>query len=99
MEIKNFKKILFPESCESVKGLSALVPRYKGVIVKGYNDTGNFVQWEITGWGARIIQHEMDHLDGCLYTDLMDSKSLQVDEWYRINAREGNFYLFYKQRY
>lgn len=98
MKVRNYSKILFPESCESIKGLSAAVPRYKEVSIKGYDATGAMTEWIATGWAARIVQHEMDHLDGCLYTDIMVSKSLQVDDWHRINARQGHFQMYYKQK-
>lgn len=99
MEVTDYKKVIFPEACESLKGLSASVPRYRAVTLKGYEFDGSPVEWKATGWGARIAQHEMDHLDGRIYTDLMDSKTLQVDAWYRINARNGNYHIYYKQRY
>lgn len=99
MDVTNYQKILHPEACESIKGLSAVVPRYQAVTINGYNEKGEPVTWQASGWAARIIQHEMDHLDGRMYTDVMESQSLQVDDWYRINARAGNYYLYYKQRY
>ena len=36
------------------------------------DENGDPVSWEATGWAARIVQHEMDHLDGVLYIDKMD---------------------------
>jgi len=96
MKVKNYNKTLFPEACESIRGLSAVVPRYKEVSIKGYDTNGAVVEWLASGWAARIVQHEMDHLDGCLYTDIMDTKSLQVDAWHKINVRQGNFHLSYK---
>lgn len=96
MEVKDYKKTVFPEACESLKGVSALVPRYRGVCVKGYEYDGSPTEWEVTGWAARIVQHEMDHLDGKMYTDIMDCKSLQVDHWQTINANGGNLQFRYK---
>jgi len=84
--VTDFNRIRFPEACESVRGLSAVVSRYAGVSIKGYDTTGAVTEWSATGWAARIVQHEMDHLDGSLYTDIMDPKSLQIDDWRRINA-------------
>lgn len=96
MEVTNFKKTLFPEGCESLKGLSALVPRYHSVHLKGYEYDGSPTQWEATGWAARIVQHEMDHLDGIMYTDIMDRKSLEVRNWEVINSRKGNVTVNYR---
>lgn len=48
-----------------------------------------------TGFTARIIQHEMDHLDGKLYTDIMDKRSLNCPHWQVINERRGKVELPY----
>lgn len=96
MEVKDYKKNIFPEACESIKGISAWVPRFRGVRVKGFEYDGSPTEWETTGWAARIVQHEMDHLDGKIFTDIMNCKTLQVDYWQTINARRGNFRLPYK---
>lgn len=97
MEIKDFKQTLFPEACESLKGMSALVPRYRGVHLKGYEYDGSPTECDVTGWAARIIQHEMDHLNGRIYTDIMECKSLQVDLWKTINAKKGNVFVKYNK--
>nr|XP_013810329.1 PREDICTED: conserved oligomeric Golgi complex subunit 8-like [Apteryx mantelli mantelli] len=47
----------------------------------GVDETGAPVSWEATGWAARIIQHEMDHLDGVLYIDRMDSRTFANVHW------------------
>jgi len=40
------------------------VPRAKKVLISGLDETGTGVSWEADGWSARIVQHEMDHLEG-----------------------------------
>ncbi len=57
------------EACLSVPGLVGEVERYYGVVVKGLNRKGKPVKIKAQGWLARIFQHEMDHLDGIIYTD------------------------------
>lgn len=57
------------EACLSVPGLVGEVERYYGVTVKGLNRKGKPVKIKAQGWLARIFQHEMDHLDGVVYTD------------------------------
>lgn len=47
------------------------------------------------GWNARIIQHEIDHLNGILYTDIMDKKTLTCSCWNVINERGGKVELPY----
>ncbi|CAL8262703.1 unnamed protein product [Merluccius merluccius] len=72
---------LFQEGCESISGFSAAVPRYLSVEVSGLNEKAEPVTWQASGWPARIVQHEMDHLDGLLYIDRMDSKTFINVTW------------------
>lgn len=65
----------FFEGCLSVSGFSALVPRAHQVEVNALNEKGEPVTWRTSGWPARILQHEMDHLDGALYIDRMHTRS------------------------
>jgi peptide deformylase len=57
------------EACLSVPGLVGEVDRYYGITVKGLNRKGKPSKVKAQGWLARIFQHEMDHLDGIVYTD------------------------------
>lgn len=64
-------KATFFEGCLSVPGWSALVERALDVEVRGTDEHGEPVEWRATGWPARILQHEVDHLEGTLYVDRM----------------------------
>jgi peptide deformylase len=57
------------EACLSVPGLCGAVERYKEVAIKGQNKNGQPIKIKAKDWLARIFQHEMDHLDGVLFTD------------------------------
>jgi peptide deformylase len=57
------------EACLSVPGLVGEVERFSQVVVRGKNRRGQPVRINAHGWMARIFQHEMDHLDGILFTD------------------------------
>lgn len=57
------------EGCLSVIGLQGEVERHLAVTVKGLNRHGQPLKVKARGWLARIFQHEVDHLDGVLYTD------------------------------
>lgn len=57
------------EGCLSVPGLVGEVDRHTGLTVKGLNRRGQPVKYKVNGWLARIFQHEIDHLDGIVYTD------------------------------
>lgn len=69
----------FFEGCLSVRGYAALVPRWINVGVSGVDGEGRPVSLHLSGWPARIMQHELDHLDGTLYVDRMLSRSLASD--------------------
>lgn len=58
------------EGCLSVPGLVGDVNRHYAVVVKGLNRHGKPVRINAEGWLARIFQHEMDHLDGVVFTDV-----------------------------
>lgn len=66
------------EACLSVPGLSGLVPRYKAVNWSAYDMTGAEIHGEAHDFHARVLQHEIDHLDGFLYPMRMDDLSLLV---------------------
>ena len=66
----------FFEGCLSVPGYSARVTRALTVEVTGKTPAGEPFAWRVSGWPARILQHECDHLDGTLYVDKMDSRTL-----------------------
>ena len=57
------------EACLSVPNLAGEVDRFRRITVKGLNRKGQPVKYKLSDWLARIFQHEMDHLDGVLYTD------------------------------
>jgi peptide deformylase len=56
------------EGCLSIPGLRAAVPRATRIRYSGVDCDGVLTQREVTGFHARIVQHEYDHLDGILYT-------------------------------
>jgi peptide deformylase len=66
---------IFFEGCLSLAGYMALVPRAKRVRVRYLDHKGESKTIETTGWYARILQHEIDHLNGTLYIDRMQSRS------------------------
>ncbi|MHB0967355.1 MAG: peptide deformylase, partial [Bellilinea sp.] len=57
------------EGCLSIPGLVGEVERSLEIVVRGQNRRGQPVKIKANGWLARIFQHEIDHLDGILYTD------------------------------
>jgi peptide deformylase len=57
------------EGCLSIPRLMGEVSRHEKVVVKGLNRYGKPIKIKVSGWLARIFQHEIDHLEGVLYTD------------------------------
>jgi peptide deformylase len=55
------------EGCLSVPGLRGVVPRYKSVRYRGFDPYGNRIDRTVSGFHARVVQHETDHLEGILY--------------------------------
>ncbi|XP_068169161.1 peptide deformylase, mitochondrial [Antennarius striatus] len=86
LRILDGQTVYFREACESIAGFSASVPRYLSVEVTGLNEKGENVTWQASGWSARILQHEMDHLNGVLYIDHMDSKTFVNINWQSYNG-------------
>jgi peptide deformylase len=66
----------FFEGCLSVEGWMALVPRAAAVRVDALDESGRDVRLSARGWHARILQHEIDHLQGTLCVDRMDPRTL-----------------------
>jgi peptide deformylase len=63
------EKVNGVEACLSIPGLAGEVVRAEAITVKGVNRRGRPIRINAEGWLARIFQHEIDHLDGVLYTD------------------------------
>lgn len=55
------------EGCLSVPGMRGLVPRYTDIRYRGFDPYGNRIDRKVSGFHARVVQHECDHLDGILY--------------------------------
>ena len=55
------------EGCLSVPGMRGLVPRYTMLRYRGFDEDGGPIDRTVTGFHARVVQHECDHLDGILY--------------------------------
>ncbi|MEM0912889.1 MAG: peptide deformylase, partial [Pseudomonadota bacterium] len=80
------------EGCLSVPALRGNVPRHKWINVRYFTEDNDCVETEFDDFLARIFQHELDHLDGVLFTDRLDSMRdlMNEKEWYRqIIAHEN----------
>jgi peptide deformylase len=79
-------KAFFYEGCLSLSGFSAVVPRARTIRVEYFDERGEARIVEASGWYARILQHEIDHLHGALYIDRMQSRTFtSLDNWNRFS--------------
>jgi peptide deformylase len=63
------------EGCLSIPGLRGLVPRYPAVELSGFDVEGRPFARRAEGFEARIVQHELDHLNGVVFLDRMPDLS------------------------
>ncbi len=77
------------EGCLSVPNIYAAVPRYTQIRVRALDEHGAPLDIEAANMLARIIQHEMDHLEGILFPDRLDilTRQAKLDEWRAIRSQ------------
>ena len=75
-EVVGEERVPFFEGCLSVEGYQAVVARPHRVRVSWTDERGAAREAELSGWPARIVQHETDHLNGVLYLDSADLRTL-----------------------
>jgi peptide deformylase len=76
----------FYEGCLSLPGFSAVVPRAHTVRVQYLDERAEPQFVQASGWYARILQHEIDHLQGTLYIDRMLTRTFTtLDNWTRLH--------------
>lgn len=86
--VQSFDSVMFFEGCLSVEGLIGLVARARRVRVEYLNEHAESVIRDARGWYARILQHEIDHMHGCLYLDCVLSRSLMTTYHYEMNWKD-----------
>ncbi|WP_372456913.1 peptide deformylase [Cellulomonas chengniuliangii] len=74
------ERAAFYEGCLSVEGYQAVVARPRQVRLTGADETGAVLDEVVSGWPARIVQHETDHLGGTLYVDRALLRSLAATD-------------------
>jgi len=82
--------VSFFEGCLSLTGLLALTPRARSVRVEAVDERGEPVSIAASGWYARILQHEIDHLDGRLYVDRMVPRTLMTQANYARHWQDAS---------
>lgn len=74
------ERVAFYEGCLSVVGYQAVVARARRVHLTATDENGAPVEEVVSGWSARIVQHETDHLGGTLYLDRAELRSLAATD-------------------
>lgn len=92
----------FFEGCLSIKGRARVTPRFNTIMVDCLNENGERNIITAHGWYARILQHEIGHLNGQLYIDLSDARTeVETDEEFRkkwLNASSKEIFEFFKHK-
>jgi peptide deformylase len=78
------------ESCLSIPGISAQVRRYVMLTCQGVNPKGKRVKYEFSNLLARVVQHEIDHLNGILFIDRIseDKKKSLLEKYFQWTGRQ-----------
>jgi peptide deformylase len=75
------------EGCLSVPGMRGLVPRYTQLRYQGFDEYGAAIDRTVSGFHARVVQHECDHLDGVLYPmRILDLRHFGFSSEFTANA-------------
>ncbi|KAL4589117.1 hypothetical protein LXL04_002019 [Taraxacum kok-saghyz] len=89
LQKKGNKSALFFEGCLSVDGFRGMVERFLEVEVTGLDRYGQPITVVASGWQARILQHECDHLEGTLYVDKMIKRTFRTVENLQLPLANG----------
>lgn len=98
MDVLDGEKVTRSEGCLSVPGLSENVTRVEHILLNWLDEDFVEHEEEMSGFLARIVQHEMDHLDGKLYTDHISPIRKQLIKKKLNNIAEGRTSCSYATR-
>jgi peptide deformylase len=111
--IENFKKVFinpiieeesgekwaFEEGCLSIPKIRENVHRKENLVITYFDENWTFKEENFSGYAARIIQHEYDHLEGILFTDHLSSLKRKLLSKRLNNIASGNTETFYKMKF
>ena len=93
------KKWKFNEGCLSIPGIREDVERKPEIVIEYFDTEWNLIEEEYDGIAARIIQHEYDHIEGILFTDLISGFRKRIVKGKLKDIENGNVDVNYKMRY
>lgn len=77
------------EGCFSVEGIAGPVPRFKTIQYKAHTPEGTYVEGTAEGYLARLLQHEIDHLNGRCFIDYVPTDELLTLDEYRKKRQQA----------
>lgn len=85
---ESFGEVVLEEGCLSIPGIREEVTRPEEIVLEYQDATGAKKKEQFSGWMARVLQHEIDHLDGVLFVDHLSpiKKKLVANQLTAINA-------------
>jgi peptide deformylase len=89
----------YNEGCLSIPGIRENVQRLDTIVIEYYDEKFNKYTEEYSGFTARVIQHEYDHIDGVLFTDHLSSLKRKLLSKRLNNISNGNVDISYKMKF
>ncbi len=82
------------EGCLSIPGMRGLVPRHRRIRYRGFDQKGKKIEREAEGFHARVVQHEIDHLNGILYPQRIRDMRMfgfeqELNQWQKNRPESG----------
>lgn len=99
IEEESGKEWAFAEGCLSIPKIREEVKRKETIRVSYYDENWNFVEEELTGYKARIFQHEYDHVEGILFTDHLSVLKKRLLVKRLTNISQGIIDVAYKMKF
>lgn len=93
------KEWKFEEGCLSIPGIREDVTRKPDVVIEYYNENFELVEEKLTGLAARVVQHEYDHIEGVLFTDLINPLKKQLIKKKLNDIAKGNITVNYRMKF
>lgn len=111
--LENFKKVFinpiieeetgeewaFQEGCLSIPGIREDVYRQEKIVISYYDENFKFHEEEFTGYAARVVQHEYDHIEGILFTDHLAPLKKRLLTKKLKNISKGDITIDYKMKF
>ena len=112
-KLKGFKKVFinpiiveeegeewnFNEGCLSIPGIREDVKRQPQITIEYYNEKFDLIEETYKGIAARVIQHEYDHIEGVLFTDLINPLKRRLLKGRLNNISKGNVKVPYRMKF